>query len=103
VSTTRRTLGASAVPAGEHVVTVVSAIRGTSAAGNRMIVWGLEFPGGHCLFHYSVVRRVETGLMAQALGLPLKPLRIADAVGRQCRATVVNSDYGPKVSGVRPL
>jgi hypothetical protein len=41
--------------------------------------------------------------MAQALGLPLKPLRIADALDRQCRATVAWDGSYMKVTGVRPL
>jgi len=78
-------------------------MRSTSAAGNKMIVWTFELESGQCVFHYTVIRRVETGLTAQALGLPLKPLRLAEAVDRQCRITVSQDGDWLKVTGVRPL
>jgi len=99
----KRPLGKPEVPTGEHVATCYAAWRDTSAAGNRMVVWVFELPGGQQVRHYTVTRRVETGLTAQALGLPLKPLRLADALGRECRITVSQDGDWLKVTGVRPL
>lgn len=100
----RRRLGGGApYSPGEYVATVVAAHHGTSAAGNKMVTWALQLSNDSSVFHWTVRRRVETGLMAQALGIPLKPLRIADGVGRQCRATVVWDGQYMKVTGVRPL
>lgn len=76
---------------------------GMSAAGNKLVIWTFQFPAGQCLFHWTVQRRVETGLCARALGLPLKPLRLADAEGRQCRATVVRDGSFMKIASVRAL
>ncbi len=99
----KRPLSKPEAPTGEHVALCVAAVRETSAAGNRMVVWTFELPGGQRVRHYTVVRRVETGLTAQALGLPLKPLRLSEAGGRQCRVTVAKDGDWLKVSGVRPL
>lgn len=99
----RRPLGKPGVPTGEHVALCVAAERVTSAAGNRCVLWTFELPGGQQVRHWTVVRRAESGLTAQALGLPLKPLRLADAAGRQCRVTVgVDGDW-IRVTAVRPL
>lgn len=88
---------------GEYAVACVSALPGVSAAGNKMIVWCFRLPNGQCLFWYTVLRRVETGLTAQALGLPRKPLVLSDAEGRQCRATLAKDGNLVKIVSVRPL
>lgn len=99
----KRPLGKPEFPTGEHIATCVAAVRETSAAGNRMVVWSFRLPGGQELRHFTVVRRVETGLTAQALGLPLKPLRLVDAPGKSCRVTVAKDGDWHKITGVRPL
>jgi hypothetical protein len=100
----RRRLGGGApFPPGEYTATCTGAYHDTSAAGNKMVVWSLQLANGQFVRHWTVRRRVETGLMAQALGLPLKPLRIADALDRQCRATVAWDGSYMKVTGVRPV
>ena len=99
----KRRLSKPETPTGEYVATCVAAERVTSAAGNRCVRWTFEFPGGQRLYSWTVVRRAETGLTAQALGLPLKPLRLADAAGLQCRATVGKDGDWLRITGVRPL
>lgn len=99
----RRPLGRPEVSPGEYVALCVDAVRETSAAGNRMVVWAFELPGGQRVKHFTVVRRAETGLTAQALGLPLKPLRLSDAAGRRARITVAPDGAFLKVTGVRPV
>lgn len=99
----RRPLGKPEAPTGEHVAICVGAERVTSAAGNRCVRWTFELPGGRRLDSWTVVRRAETGLTAQALGLPLKPLRLPDAVGLRCRVTVGKDGDWLRITGVRPL
>lgn len=103
MSLERRPLGKPELAPGEYVATCVSAERRTSAAGNKMIVWAWELPGGQIVSSYTVVRRVESGLTAQALGLELRPLRLADAAGLRCRVTVGRDGDWMRVTAVRPL
>lgn len=87
---------------GEHVAECVGAVLDTSAAGNRMVVWTFELPGGRRVNHYTVRRRAETALTAQALGLG-KSFRLSEALGCRCRVAVSKDGAWLKVSGVRPL
>lgn len=103
----KRRLGSpeALLPPGEYTATCVGAHTGTSAAGNRMIIWTLAIgdDGGVLLQHYTVQHRAESGLTAQALGLRRKPLALSKAAGRQCRATVGHDGPWLRVTGVRPL
>lgn len=94
---------ASGAPApGEHVATCLRAERTESAAGNACVRWVFQV-GDFELAHTTVIRRVETGRIASALGLRLKPLRLPDAAGRRCRISVAKDGSFMKVTGARPL
>jgi hypothetical protein len=98
----KRRLGSS-VPSGEYEAICLRAVRHTSAAGNPCVRWTWALlPDAVIVEQYTVIRRAETGKTAQALGLPLRPLRLADAQGRRARVTVANGDFGPKVTAARP-
>lgn len=87
---------------GEYDATCVSAEAVLSAAGNACIRWTWEFPGGVRLASTTVRRRAETGLTAQALGLP-KAFRLSAAAGRQARVTIGRDGPFRSITAVRPL
>lgn len=87
---------------GEYVATCLRAERVESAAGNPCVRWTFDVDGTE-LARTTVVRRVETGRTALALGLRLKPLRLADAAGKRCRITVKQDGAFLSVDQVRPL
>ena len=102
--TEKRRLGGNPGPAGEIVVTCVAAELVTSAAGNPCIRWTFESDNGvHRLAWTTVRRRRETGLAARALGMKYPPLRLAQALGRQCRVTVKQDGAFLNVESARPL
>lgn len=87
---------------GEHEAVCLSAERSTSAAGNACVRWTFDVRGTE-LAYTTVVRRKETGLCAQALGMQLKPLILSRAAGRKCRLTVEADGPFLNIRSVRPL
>lgn len=99
----RRRLGGTFVPVGEFVATCVAADLVTSAAGNSCVRWSFETDNGVRLDWTTVRRRRETGLAARALGVKYPPLRLAEAVGKQCRITTKQDGAFLNVESARPL
>lgn len=93
---------AATLTPGEYVAVCAGAETVDSAAGNKCVRWTFVVDGTE-LARTTVVRRVETGRTALALGLRLKPLRLADAVGKRCRVTVKQDGAFLSIDSVRPL
>ena len=91
------------LPPGEYVAACRQAEAVDSQAGNPCVRWTFEVEGTEVRLAYTTVRRRrETGLVAQALGLP-KAFRLSQALDRRCRITVAKDGSFMKVTGARPL
>lgn len=89
---------------GEYVATCAGAERSESAAGNKCVRWTFRLELENVdLALTTVIRRVETGRTAQALGLALKPLDLSKAAGRRCRIQVAKDGSYTKITAVKPL
>lgn len=81
----------------------LSAERTTSGAGNPCVRWTFQLLKDYMLSYTTVVRRKETGLVAQALGMKLKPLTLSQSVGRKCRVTIEKDGPYWNIRSVRAL
>jgi hypothetical protein len=93
---------AADLTAGEHVAVCLRAEAVESAAGNPCIRWVFATPDGFELARTTVRRRRETGLTAQALGLP-KAFRLSQAAGRSCRITLKKDGAYWSIDSTRAL
>lgn len=88
---------------GEYVAACCQAEVVDSQAGNPCVRWTFQVENHDVRLAWTTVRRRrETGLVAQALGLP-KAFRLSQALGRSCRITVAKDGGFMKVTGARPL
>lgn len=88
---------------GTHPATCVSAERGTSKAGNAMIIFQFRLENGMDLRRWCLTRSTDLHETVTALGMNPAAVRLSEAAGRRCRVVVSHDGSFHNIEACRPL